>query len=535
MRFLTRWVRIHLVKKTVQKTPFRLSYWRYLKSVLLVLAATMFSIPIHYVIQPENLVMLYLAAVILAALFLGKGPAILASILSVITFDFFLVEPRFSFTVQDTQYLLTFLGLLTVGIIISNTIAQLRSQVDIIRQREAHTAALNSLSQELTGAKNLDEVLHSIIEHIRQSFNCRVTLWLADGDNLRLAADSAWGSQGDSVAADPQEIASAHRFFRSQLEGKGTADVETRVSPPSPFFYLPLRAGKKILGILGLETGENARFLSDAPQRSLLQGFSNLAALAIERDQLAEQARQAQLLKDVERLQTALLNSISHELRTPLVSITGALSALAESGPEWPSSRVDLAVRRELIETAYEESRRLNLLVGNLLDMSRLESGALHLNLEPCDLQDLAGIALERFAQQQRERLIRTSIEEDLPLIMIDVTLMVEVLVNLLVNADKYSPKNFPLELTFRQVQDNIEIEVSDKGPGVSDDDLEHIFDKFYRSTNIRHISGLGLGLSISKGIVEVHGGKIFAQNRAGGGLTIKIHLPVNEMEAQNE
>jgi two-component system, OmpR family, sensor histidine kinase KdpD len=491
----------------------RKTVWRYIQSVVLVLLATLISIPVHYVIEPENLVMFYLAAVVLVAVFLGRGPSILASILSVLAFDFFLVEPRLSLTVADTQYLLTFFGLLAVGLVISTTVAQLRNQVEIIRQREAHTAALNSLSQDLTGAVQLDDMLRSVVRHIEQSFHARVIVLLPDENKLRLAADTV----SDGSLAD-SEYAQALAVYR----GEKAAD-DNALQEPDHFTFLPLRTSYGPVGVLGVESKAGKH--SNPAQRELLQGFANLAALAIERARLAEQASQTQVLKNTERLQDALLSSISHELRTPLVSITGALSSLIEVTEEMESAQP--AAREELLETAYGEARRLNQLVGNLLDMSRLESGALRLFLEPCDPQDLIGISLERFSERQVNRIVQTRLEENLPLLNLDVALMVQVLVNLLENAAKYSPEASPIELACALHDTSLEITVCDHGPGIPEEDLERVFDKFYRAPHSRQIAGLGLGLSIAKGIVEAHGGSIRAQNQEPGGLMTIIELPV--------
>ena len=488
--------------------------WRYTQSVLLVLLALMISFPLHFMIEAENLVMLFLAAVVLAATFLGRGPAILVSVLSVLAFDFFLVDPRLSFSVADAQYILTFLGLLAVGLVISNTVAQLRNQFELTRRRESHTAALNSLSQDLTGAVQLKDMLNSVVCHISQTFNRRVVLLLPTENGLRLAVDDA-GAGG----LDALEIQKAETAYHSQ-PGDGS-----HLTAQGQFQYLPLRTSLGPVGVLGLE----GRVLNDHNERNLLQGFANLAALAIERARLAEQASRTQVLQNTERLQSALLSSISHELRTPLVSITGSLSTLLEAPPELQITQLE--ARTELLETAYGEAQRLNLLVGNLLDMSRLESGALRLSLEPCDLQDLVGIALERFGERRRNRKVHTRLAPDLPLLDLDMPLMVQVLVNLLGNAAKYTPQGSPIELTCSQQGQTIYIEVSDQGQGVPPEDLGRVFDKFYRSPQARNVAGLGLGLSISKGIVEAHGGKIQARNRNAGGLSIMIELPVQTGE----
>ena len=253
-----------------------------------------------------------------------------------------------------------------------------------------------------------------------------------------------------------------------------------------------------------------------------LEAFANQIGLAVERASLAEQARQAELLEVTDKLQTALLNSISHDLRTPLVSITGALSSLADD-----QILMKNAARHSLVETASEEADRLNRLVGNLLDMTRLESGAMRFKQEACDIQDLIGSALEGLGSRLGKRSINIEIPPDLPLIQADFVLVERVLVNVIDNALKYSPPEQPIDVKAHTAGAFLEIEVADRGTGIPPEDLTRIFDKFYRVQRPDNVSGTGLGLSISKGIVEAHGGFISAENRPGGGTIITIALPV--------
>ena len=231
--------------------------------------------------------------------------------------------------------------------------------------------------------------------------------------------------------------------------------------------------------------------------------------------------------ENTERLQAALLNSISHELRTPLVSITGALSTLADA-PESLEGR-ETTAWHEMVDTAYEEAQRLNLLVGNLLDMTRLEGGTFHLNLEPGDIQDLVGIALARFAQRHSSHAVLVDLPETLPLVSMDMTLMTQVVLNLLDNAAKYSPEEAPIEIQGKQTGNEVVLSILDQGIGIPETDLPKVFDKFYRTPLTRSISGIGLGLSISKGIVEAHGGHIWAENRPAGGSVISLAMPVEQ------
>jgi two-component system sensor histidine kinase KdpD len=275
------------------------------------------------------------------------------------------------------------------------------------------------------------------------------------------------------------------------------------------------------VGVLGVKPSAPDRFLTRDQLRTL-DAFANQIALAIERARLAEHARQAEMLEITEKLQTALLNSISHDLRTPLVSITGALSSLADD-----QISLDESARRSLIETASEEADRLNRLVGNLLDMTRLESGAMRFKKEACDIQDLVGSALEELGQRLGNRSISIDIPAEIPLIQLDFVLVERVLVNVIDNAMKYSPAESPIQIKAHVASAFMEIEVADRGTGIPPEDLTRIFDKFYRVQRPDNVSGTGLGLSISKGIVQAQGGFIAAENRQGGGTIITISLPL--------
>lgn len=257
-----------------------------------------------------------------------------------------------------------------------------------------------------------------------------------------------------------------------------------------------------------------------------MEAFASQAALAIERVQFAEQARQAQLLQATEKLQTALLNSISHDLRTPLVSITGALTSLDEQ-----SENLDDENRRSLIVTAREEADRLNRLVGNLLSMTRIESGAIKLHLEPGDVQDLVGTALDQLGSRVAHRKVQVDVPDDFPLVPMDFTLMVQVVVNVLDNAVKYSPGHCAIGVSADLADGKARLKILDRGEGIPPEDLTRVFDKFYRVQRPDSVSGTGLGLSISKGIVEAHNGNIQALRREGGGTIIQIELPLKTTE----
>lgn len=492
--------------------------WRpFLWAAALVAGATLLGQVFSLALDPTNLVMIYLAMVVIAAVTLGRGPAILASVLSVLLFDFFFVDPRLTFAVGDTQYLLTFAGLLIVGLVISALTARAREQADAAMQRETETAALYDLSRDLAASLSRDDMLRTVMQHVAGTFGRDVVVLLPDDDGLdRLAVAAV--SSGLELPAD--ELAVADWVYRrGEPAGRNTTTL-----PAASLRYLPMKTARGVVGVLGVAGPDQPERHLTAAQRRLMDAFANQIALSVERDQLAKQARQAEVLQVTEKLQAALLNSISHELRTPLVSITGALSTLlADAG------QLDAETERSLVENAHEEAGRLNHLVGNLLDMTRLEAGALAIRREPSDIQDVIGAALGQLGARLHDRAVRVDVPADMPLAPLDFVPIVQVLVNLLDNALKYAPSDQPIDLYARVQGQQVEIEVADRGPGIPPEDLERVFDRFYRLQHPGSVGGTGLGLSICRGIVEAHSGRIYAQNRPDGGASFTVALPLGD------
>jgi two-component system sensor histidine kinase KdpD len=486
---------------------------RYLWALLLVLAASGVSALLHQNISPTNMVMVYLLAVVVAAVYLGRGPSVLVSLLGVLVFDFIFVPPYYTLAVSDTEYILTFIGLFGVGLVISELTARVRDQAEAAQRREAETSMLYALSRDLSIAEGTDEIISAISNNVGQTFGREVVILLPDPKGtLQIVR-----KQGSFIMDENEMAVAVWSFQHGQIAGRDTDTLSA-----SPSRYIPLKTPRGAVGVLGVKPKDKRSHLTPN-QRRLLETFVNQAALAIERAQMAEQAQQTQLLQATERLQTALLNSISHDLRTPLVSITGALSSLAESGPE-----MDASIYQSLIATAREEADRMNRLVGNLLNMTRLEAGAMHVDKQPGDIQDAIGTALQNLSDHLRERVVNVYVEENMPLMGMDFVLIVQVLVNLIDNALKYSSSESSVEIKAWQAQHEIFVSVSDQGVSIPVDDIDRIFEKFYRVQRPDKISGTGLGLSISKGIVEAHGGRIWADNRSGGGATITFTLPLD-------
>jgi two-component system sensor histidine kinase KdpD len=483
---------------------------RYLAAVLLVAVASGLSALVAPYISPTNLNVIYLLAVVIAAVYLGRGPAILASILGVAAFDYFFVPPQLTLRVSDTEYLLTFLGLLAVGLVISELASLAREQVRANQRREAQTVALYELGRDLAAASGLEAVAQTAITHVSQAFSRDAVIFLRVDHDLKLYV----GSPGLALTENDQAVA-AWTFEHGQAAGHGTDTL-----PDVPLRCQPLKTMRGVVGVLGIQPHGPDRFLTREQVRTL-DAFANQIAIAIERARLAEQARQAEMLEITDKLQSALLNSISHDLRTPLVSISGALSSLADD-----RIALDDSARRSLVETASGEAERLNRLVGNLLDMTRLEAGAMRVRREASDPQDIVGAALEQLGTRLDKRSIAMDIPDDLPLLPLDFVLVERVLVNVIDNALKYSPPESPIEIAAKTTGAYLEITISDRGEGIPAEDLQRVFDKFYRVQRPDNVSGTGLGLAISKGIVEAHGGFISAENRPGGGTVITIALP---------
>lgn len=484
-----------------------------LAAIGLVAGATLLCEQTRPYLSPINMVMAYLLAVVLAAVFLGRRPAVLTAFLGVLAFDFFFVPPRFSFTISDKEYLLTFLALFTVGIVISSLVAKTRESLEALRSREAQTETLYQLSRALAAASNSAEIIAAVKKNIESSFGGELAVFLPKNGELVLASKSATLSPGECAL----EVA-GWSFRSRRWAGNGTESYSGE-----ELIYIPLKALAQTLGVLGIRLDRLENPASQQTRR-LLDAFASQTAIAFERGRLMEEAQEAQILKARENLERALLNSISHDLRTPLAAITGALSAVLDEG-----ERLKEESRGELLKNARVEAERLNKFVGNLLDMTRLEAGALRPRLEPCDVQDLIGCALGAIEKRVAAAQVEVQIEPDLPLVPMDLALMVQVMVNLLDNALKYAPPEKGLLVASHRDNDKLYIEVADRGPGIPEDQLARIFEKFFRTARPETVGGTGLGLSICKGIVEAHGGAIGAENREGGGLRMMISLPLGE------
>jgi len=484
----------------------RTSDWRnYLMAVLVVAVCTLIARLMYHHLELANLIMVYLVGTVIVAARVGRGPSILVSILSVALFDFFFVQPHLTLAVRDSEYLVTFAVMLMVSLVISTLTTRIKRQAKAARVRERHTASLYAMSRELANSRGTEALIQIAAQHIGDIFDARVSVLLADREG-RLQTGSG---------SDANEMAVAQWVYeRGQIAGHGTETL-----PGARGIYLPLRGSEHAIGVMGLYLNDVQR-LQSPDQRYLLETFASQTALALERAHLAEEAERVRLQVETEQLRSSLLSSVSHDLRTPLASITGAASGLLDDdGSLAPQAR------RELAQLAYEEAERLNRLVGNLLDMTRLEAGV-RIEKEWQSLEEVIGIALNRLDARLHDHPLMISLPPDLPLIACDSLLIEQVLVNLVENAIKYTPAGTPIELAVQTENHGVRVEVADHGPGLPPGTEQRVFDKFYRAQP-DSVRGAGLGLAICQGIIQAHGGRIWAENRPEGGAIFRFVLPI--------
>jgi two-component system sensor histidine kinase KdpD len=486
-------------------------------AVILVGLATGLSSLLRDFFDPTNLVMIYLLCTVVASVYLGLTSSILVSILGVLVFDFIFVPPFLSFAIDDFRFIISMVSLLVVGIVISYLTSQFRRQTEAAWQRERQTASLYSLGRDLAVSNDLDSYIKAILQRTRDTFENDAIIFLPEALNKEILKPYV---NNPEIKVNENENAAAWWAFQHQkIIGKGTDTL-----PNSEGRYFPLVTARGIVGVLALRELTGAPDLTPTQER-LAEAYCDLSAVAIEGILLTQENRNTELLKASERLQTALLNSISHDLRTPLVAVIGALSSMQEV-----KIKMDEESVKKLIQVAREEAERLNRLITNLLDESRLEAGSIKINRQFSDVQDLVGSALEQLGQRISSHQVKIKQPANLPFLSVDAGLIVQALVNILDNAVKYSAPNSVIEIKSSILNNEIILEISDEGIGVPFQDLENIFDKFYRVQRPEKVTGTGLGLSIAKGIIEAHGGHIMAENRPLGGTTIRISLPIGEI-----
>jgi len=532
----------------------------YLVDTVLGIIAPLLVTGIIYLFQlyPKipDISIVYLLVVLGLASTRGRYSAVLASVIAFISFDFFLVPPLFEFTIAKFDEWLALFIFLVTAVITGQLAASLRRRVQQANQRESEARALYDLLSATTREESLESQLTIVARAIVKNFSfagvCDCTILLPDNEGkLTIQADASLpprARSSDEVQAaaivmregkimdiheDPALASSAHWFRRA---------TQTRHAGPCYVRLIPLQMGQRVVGVMRI-------LLANTPERLVLDResgvgkeplnthtaffwtFLDQATSVIERARLRRESMRIELLQRTDALRAALLSSVSHDLRTPLSSIKAAASSLLQEDVQWSEEE-----RRSFALAIEREADRLNRFVGNLLDMTRIEGGALKPEKEWYPIDELIHDVLGHMQFSLQGHEVHTCIPDDLPPVELDYLQMDQVLTNLLENAIRYTPPASPIEVSVQMLADEMNVSIADRGPGIPAADLERVFDKFYRvlgTASKKNISGSGLGLAVCRGLVEAHGGRIWAENRPGGGTIFRFTLPVRKVEGQ--
>jgi two-component system sensor histidine kinase KdpD len=463
----------------------------------------------------EAVSLVYLFAVIVLGLFVGRGPTIVAAGLTALLWDLLFVPPRFTFIITSAADSMMLVIYFAVAIAMGQLTTRLRAQQEAERRREQRATALYLLTRELGKATDFADLLAIVIREVGKNFDCDVALSLPDDSDPAptpyFASTWTFDEKEQSVAT----WALRHR----QPTGCGTDTL-----PSAEGLHLPLISDDRAMGVLSL------RFHQKNPlppaQRDLLEAYIRQIALVLDRQRLRDDEREAKVVEQSERLSKTLLDSLSHEMRTPIAAIASAATGLADS-----KQNVSPVFQKEMVNEIREGTDRLNRLIGNVLDMTRLETGHVKPKLDWCDLRDLVQVAVRDTRKELASHKVTVNIEQNVPLVRIDFVLVQQALTNLILNAATHTPAGSSVQISAIREKDTVALSVADDGTGITSDVLPHIFEKFYRAPSAK-TGGIGLGLSIVKGLVEAQSGTVQAENRAKGGAIFTIRLPATEPPA---
>jgi two-component system sensor histidine kinase KdpD len=483
------------------------SVWpQYVKALGVIAVVTLAAFLFAPLIGAHATALIFLLTVVLLALFVERGPTLVAAAMSAILWDYFFLTPIYAFRITNFEDAMLFGMYFVVALVLGHLTTRIRAQEEAERQRETRATALYLLTRDLSEAVDLDQMVPRIVHQLQTCFKAEVAVLLPDSSNVLQAHKDSSLELDESERNVPQWVLQ-HR----QRAGKFTNNL-----PFAMALYIPLATGSGPVGVLGLRLRQS--FGPTIHQENLLETFSQQIAMAIDRYRLNGISEKAKLLAESERLSKTLLDSMSHEIRTPIAAIKSATGNLAELQDS------DSNLRQAMIAEIQEATERLNRLVGNVLEASRLESGAVKPRLNECDVSELIHVALAETEKELSAHKVTVAVEPGLPVVPMDFVLMQQALTNLLSNSALHTPPGTPVEVGARLEGESLVMWVADRGPGIPPDSLPRIFGKFYRVPNSR-TGGTGLGLSLVKGFVEAHGGRVTVENRPGGGVAFTIRL----------
>ncbi len=492
----------------------------YAVSAGLVLAAIPVAHLLRNTLDVSNVALVFLTAILAGAVMHGLGPSLFASFVAVLAYNFFFLPPLYTFTISDPENVVALFFFAVVAVVASNLAARVRSQAVAASQRARATDDLYQFSRKLSVAVTLDDLLWATAHQIALMLKVRVVLLLPEGARMKDTLTLRAGFPPEDVLDEADFAAARWSWEKNHVAGRGSDTL-----PGAKWLFQPMRTGRGPLGVVGIIRDQPGLLLTPEQER-LMTALTDQAALAIERVNLARDLHYARLEAETDRLRSALLTSISHDLRTPLASILGSATSLRSQG-----ITLDKMTQDSLLGTIIEEADRLNRFIGNLLDMTRLESGALKPNTTLVELSDVMGAVLRRAGKILEHHSVEVSLPHDLPLLSLDMVLFEQVLFNVLDNAAKHAPEGSVIRIGAESDGEQVVLRISDEGPGIPAGEAERIFEKFYRGGGPdRRRAGTGLGLAICRGFVEAMGGTIAATNRAdrsGAIFTITLPVPV--------
>jgi two-component system sensor histidine kinase KdpD len=490
---------------------------QYLIASAIVLLVASLCFPLAQYIGYRTISFIILLTVSLLPLRMGPGPVLMAAALGALVWDFFFIPPLFTFSVGHIEDMLMLGMYIIVAIVTGVLSARVRARERAVRQREEKTSALYALTKDLASTHSQDEVIEAAVTNIKKYFNANVVIYLGEPDgDIHTTPHPAGTIQPDSK----EFSVAAWVYWNEKKAGKYTETL-----PFAQVTYYPISGPRYPLGVVGVQPLHDQKFTID--QETLLQNFIAQISSAIERELLNEFTKKSIVIAESERLYQTLFNSISHELRTPIAAIMGASENLLDKFVA-DESKAALEYTKEI----HIAAERLNRLVENLLDMTRLESGRIQPKLDWCDIRDLINVTVKGLEQELTDHPVTVNIPDTMPLMKADFGLLEQALTNLIHNASQHTPAGTLLFIDAWIENYECVITVSDNGPGLPEEDLEKVFEKFYRVRGAR-TGGTGLGLTITKGFIEAHRGTITVKNRPQGGAEFTIRIPLNTGETQ--
>lgn len=497
---------------TKKATPWKV----YGITLLLIALVTGINALVYPYLHTSSLLMPYLLAVMIVSLFGFTGPSVLATLLSVLAYNFFFVEPLYVLSLADFQYLFMFIVILAISQTISQLSMLTRWQIKASRLAEKYTASLHTLSKQLASTRGVDKLLEVSAKYLSELFNSEVMALLPENGHLIIRT----GYRSNKVLNEKEQGVAQWVCDMGQVAGLGTDTL-----PFSDAVYIPLLTTQRTIGVLRICPIEKNQLFTPE-QMQLLEACANQLAVAIEVDRLQEQTKKSEMEIETDRVRSTLLQSVSHDLRTPIVSILGAASTLIEMSHELDTKKI-----KHLGGDIYFEADQLNRLINNLLQITYFDAEKVKLQKQPHSLKDLVTLLINSSAKKIGKKPVHIHIPNDLPEIPLDERLMEEVFVNLIDNAIKFTPTQSPLEIHAQLLNQNkVLVSIEDGGPGIVPDEVNRLFEKFYRGRMLTSQRGLGLGLAICRSIITAHGGEIWAENRPQGGAVFKFTLPINQL-----